>query len=914
LALAPGTRLGVYQVTAQLGVGGMGEVYRATDTKLKRQVAIKILPSSLGADLDRLARFQREAEVLASLNHPNIAAIYGLEDADGQKALVMELVEGEDLAQRIARGAIPLVEALPIATQIAEALEAAHEQGIIHRDLKPGNIKVREDGTVKVLDFGLAKAMEPTVGSFPSVSHSPTITTPAMTQAGMILGTAAYMAPEQAKGRTADKRSDVWSFGCVLYEMLTGRRAFEGEDVSDTLASVLKSEPDWNALPADVAPPVRTLVQRCLAKDRRQRVGQISTASFVMNESASLVSAAPVHPVGVLSRLPLWRRVVVPAAALIVGGASVGVSVWLATRPGDPDVTRFTLSRTGAGALAVDSQSRDLTITPDGTHIVYKGTATNGTGTQLFVRALDQLELTPLTALGQVPRSPFSSPDGRWIGFVEVGTPVRLRKVAMSGGPTFLLSDLDGASRGATWGDDDSIIFATAETSTGLQRVSSDGGAPTVLTKPNRERGESDHLWPQFLPGSQAVLFTITATTGGIDASQVAVLDLSTGTQKVLLRGGSQAYYVPSGHLVYVAAGTLRAVTFNLKRLEATGTAISVLSQVTTLQTGTAEFDIARNGTLVYVAGGAGAMARTLAWVDRQGREEEIKAVPARPYSSPRLSPDGTRVALDIRDQENDIWVLDFARETLIRVTSDAGIDQGPVWMPDGRRLVFSSQAGGTVGSLFWQAADGTGKAERLTEARNFQRPSDVLADGTRVLFSGFTGFAGPAATAIDVMMLTLEKDRPVQPLVQSPLIDAFGVISPDGRWLAYQSNDSGQFQIVVRPFPNVNDCKTQVSTGGGTEPRWRGNSEELFYFAPNGALMSVPVERGTTWRAGAPIKLFDVPYRRSEVSTSQSYDVSPDGKRFLMIKEGSGADPTPPTIEVVQNWFEELKRVVPTK
>ena len=559
----------------------------------------------------------------------------------------------------------------------------------------------------------------------------------------------------------------------------------------------------------------------------------------------------------------------------------------------------------------MDPQSRDLTITPDGTHIIYKGIGT--TGTQLFVRALDQLELTPLTALGQVPRAPFSSPDGRWIGFVEPGNPVMLRKVAISGGPALPLCGLDGASRGATWGDDDSIIFATAATSTGLHRVSSDGGEPTVLTKPNRERGESDHLWPQFLPGSQAVLFTITATTGGIDASQVAVLDLPTGTQKILIRGGSQAYYVPSGHLVYVAAGTLRAVAFNLERLEATGTAIPVLSQVATLPNGTAEFDIARDGTLVYVAGGAGVTARTLVWVDRQGREEEIKAAPARPYSSPRLSPDGTRVALDIRDQENDVWVWDLARETLIRVTSDAGIDQAPVWMPDGRRLVFSSQAGGAAGgSLFWQAADGTGKAERLTESRNFQRPSAVLADGTGVLFSEFTGVA---PTAADVMMLTLEKDRRVQPLVQSPLGDRNGVISPDGRWLAYESNDSGRFQIFVRPFPDVNEGKTQVSTVGGTEPRWARNSQELFYLAPDGALMSVPVERGPTWRAGMPIKLIDAPYtRRSDISYFQTYDVSPDGKRFLMIKEGSGPDQTPPTIEVVQNWFEELKRLVPTK
>ena len=630
-----------------------------------------------------------------------------------------------------------------------------------------------------------------------------------------------------------------------------------------------------------------------------------------MNESASLVSAAPVQPVSVLSRLPLWRRLVMPAAALIVGGASAGAGVWLATRPGVPHVTRFSLSRTGTGALAVDTQSRDLTITPDGTHIIYKGVGT--TGTQLFVRALDQLELTPLTAPGRAPRGPFSSPDGRWIGFVEVGNPVTLRKVAISGGPALHLCDLDGASRGATWGDDDSIIFATAATSTGLQRVSSEGGEPTVLTKPNRERGESDHLWPQFLPGSQAVLFTITATTGGIDASQVAVLDLPTGTQKILMRGGSQAQYVPSGHLVYVAGGTLRAVAFNLERLEATGTAIPVLSQVATLGNGTAEFDIARNGTLVYVTGGAAVSARTLVWVDRQGREEAIKAAPARPYSSPQLSPDGTRVALDIRDQDNDVWVWDLARETLTRVTSDAGVDQAPVWMPDGRRLVFTSQAGGAAGgSLFWQAADGTGKPERLTESRTYHRASAVSADGTRILFAEGTG---PVATAVDVMMLTLEKNRRVQPLVQSPLVDRNGVISPDGRWLAYESNDSGQFQIYVRPFPDVNEGRTQVSTAGGTEPRWARNNQELFYLAPDGALMSVPAERGPTWRAGIPIKLFDGPYtRRSDISNFQTYDVSPDGKRFLMIKERSGPDQTPPTIDVVQNWFEELKRLAPTK
>ena len=432
-----------------------------------------------------------------------------------------------------------------------------------------------------------------------------------------------------------------------------------------------------------------------------------------------------------------------------------------------------------------------------------------------------------------------------------------LKKVAITGGPALPLCRLEGQSRGATWGDDGSIVFATAAPSAGLQRVSSAGGEPTVLTKPNRERGEADHLWPQFLPGSQAVLFTITSTTSGIDASQVAVLDLRTGTTKILVRGGSQAQYVRSGHLVYAAAGTLRAIAFDVNRLEAIDTAVPVLAQVTTLPTGTAEFDVASDGTLVYVSGGAGvAPGRTLVWVDRKGHEEPVKAAPARAYTYPRLSPDGMRVALDIRDQDFDIWVWDFARETLSRVTFDPGLDRAPAWTPDGRRVVFSSQASGVGTSLFWQAADGMGTAERLTQSPNVQFPSTVSPDGTRVVFS-----EGQNTTRFDVMMLTLDKDHRVQPLVQTPFDERNGEVSLDGRWLAYESNDSGQVQIYVRPFPDVNKGRWQVSTGGGTQPLWARNGQELFYLAPNGTLMSVRVERGTTWAAGTPTKLIDGQY-----------------------------------------------------
>jgi serine/threonine-protein kinase len=918
VTLVAGTRFGAYEVLAAIGAGGMGEVYRARDTRLNRDVALKVLPEVFILDRDRLARFKREAQLVASLNHPNIAAIYGLEESDHVQALVLELVEGKTLADRIADGPVPVDEAMPIARQIAEALEAAHEQGIIHRDLKPANVKLRPDGAVKVLDFGLAKSLEPVAATGGDVSTSPTLTSPAMTRLGVILGTAPYMSPEQAKGRQADKRSDVWAFGAVLYEMLSGQRAFKGDDTSDTLAAVLKSEPDWSALAADVPAHIRMLIQRCLAKDRRQRMADMSVALFVMTDEVGRVLLDPPRSAGSTElarqpQRPLWRRLVVPTAAAILVGAAVATAVWLTMRPSAARVTRFTHSPTGAGALNVDPQSRDLTVTPDGRHIVYKGT-TGTTGTQLFVRALDRLEATPLTSPG-MPRAPFSSPDGQWIGFVEPA-PLTLKKVPITGGPALSLCRLDGPSRGATWGDDNSIIFATAVTSTGLQRVSSAGGEPTVLTKPNRERGEDDHLWPQFLPGSQAVLFTITATTGGIDASQVAVLDLrtlrtGTGTPKILVRGGSQAQYLPSGHLVYVAAGTLRVVVFDLKRREAIGTPIPVLSQVVTLPTGTAEFDVARDGTLVYMSGGPTVAPRTLVWVDRQGHEEAIKGAPARSYLHPRLSPDGTRAALDIRDQENDIWVWDFARETLTRLTIDPGRDQVPVWMPDGRRVVFSSHAGGYAG--IWQATDGTSTTEPLTQSTTgtSQRPSAVSADSTRVLFS-----QAVPATASDVMMLTLEKDRRVEPLVRTPFIEQNAEISPDGRWLAYESNDSGQFQISVRPFPDVNKGRSQVSTGGGTQPLWARSGQELFYLAPTGALMSVRVERGAAWTAGTPTKLIDAPYYGEDgISSARSYDVSPDGKRFLMIKQGGGADkhPAPTSLVVVQNWFEELKRLVPT-
>ncbi len=541
-------------------------------------------------------------------------------------------------------------------------------------------------------------------------------------------------------------------------------------------------------------------------------------------------------------------------------------------------------------------------LTADGATLVYKGGADAGV-TQLFLRPLDALEPTPLTTPG-APKAPFASPDGQWVGFFEPGPPVALKKVAITGGPAQLLTSFDGASRGATWGDDGSIIVATTNQATGLYRVSSSGGEPTVLTRPNRERGEYDHLYPQYLPGNRTVLFTITSSPSTPETALVAALDLETLEQKILVRGGSQAFYVSTGHLVYVAAGALRAVRFDLERLEVVGTAVPAVSELVMLPSGTADFDLTRSGTLAYVVGGASqeTSPRTLVWVDRKGQEEIVRGAAKRPYLGPRLSPDGTKLAVSISDQSADIWVWDFARETLTRVTTDPGTDQAPIWMPDGKRLVYSSQADASGGSLFLQAADGSGSAQRLTEQP--ARPSGVLADGLRIL-SSMPG--GP--TSVDVMTVSLA-DRRVEPIVQTPFIDSNGEVSPDGKWLAYQTNDSGSNQIVARPFPKVNDGKFVVSNAGGTHPRWARNGQELFYVAPSGALMGVAVGRGSGWATSAPNVLVQGNYYVSNMRGGAAYDVSPDGKRFLVMKSTDAAAPA--SLVVVQNWGEELKRLLP--
>ena len=912
--LTPGTHLGTFRIEALIGAGGMGEVYRAHDTKLGRAVALKVLPDFFAGDGDRRARFEEEARALAALNHPHIGAIYGVEDSGEVAALVLELVDGATLAERLGAGPMPFEEIVRIARQLADGLEAAHDRGIVHRDLKPANVKITPDATVKILDFGLAKVEGSAAREASLEPQSPTRSRRA-TVAGAIVGTAAYMSPEQARGHAVDKRADIWAFGCVLYEMLTGQRVFDGQGVSETLARVLEREPDWARLPATLSPALRTYLKCCLQKDPRQRVQAIGDVRLALE--GAFDTAVPTTAPTVAAA---WRRVtLVGVAAVVASGAIVGSLVWFAARraePVPPRVSRLQVTPVGAAALSIDWNDRDLAITPDGSRLIYVGNQ----GTQIFVRALDALAPVAVFKGGGISGL-FVSPDGRWIGFYDrLGM---LKKVAVDGGPADTMATIDtSGSSGATWGPDDTIITATNSVDTGLIRVSAAGGPLTVLTRPDRAQGEADHFWPEMLPGGRAVLFTITSQTDGLEAAQVAVLDLQTGMRKILVRGGSHAHYVSSGpgsptrgerdggHLLYAAAGTLRAVPFDLARLETRGAPVTVVPDVATTIRGGVNAVVAGDGTLAYVLGTVEGTPRTLVWVDRQGRETPIPAQP-RPYLLPAVSPDGTGVALFVNDQERDLWLWDLRRTTLTRLTSTPGVDVVHVWTPDSRRLIFTSERGG-VRNLFWQAADGAGAAERLTESPNTQYPTGVSPDGRRLIFSEES-----PTTGNDVMALELDETRRVTPLVQSPFVERNGTVSPDGRWLAYEANDSGRFEIYVRPFPEVNGGRWQVSTSGGTRPIWTrsGQRQELFYVSPTGAIMGVEVARSPSWEATTPTLVVKEGYFTNLNWWGRSYDVSPDGQRFLMIKEG-GAEGTaaPASIIVVQHWIEELKRIVPTK
>jgi serine/threonine-protein kinase len=931
MSLAAGTRLGAYEIVSLLGAGGMGEVYRARDGKLDRDVALKILPDHFASDAERLARFEREARTLASLNHPHIAQIYGFEQSGTTSALVMELVDGEDLSQRIARGAIPLDEALPIARQIADALEAAHEQGIIHRDLKPANVKVRPDGTVKVLDFGLAKALDQGSGigdrGSGNAANSPTLTAHA-TQVGIIIGTAAYMSPEQTRGKVVDRRADIWAFGVVGYELLSGRRAFEGEAISDVLAAVLRQEIDWTALPADTPPELTRLLKRCLDRDVKQRLRDIGEARVTIDriisgaptfaEASTSAKAAADKSAGTADS-PAWRKAL-PVAAVIVASALTGLAVWSFMRPAPAPplpVQRYPLTLPASTAY-VGEAGGGLAVSPDGTRIVYAAFAAGKR--LLHLRSLDQLDALPIRGTDDA-YNPFFSPDGEWIGFFT-SPEGRLKKVAVKGGTPVTLSET-GVPTGA-WLADGTIAFTRQDVpGWALMRVPAAGGAATKLSTPDPANQEVRHAFPEPLPGGHDILFSISVGSTSFNNARVAVLSLGTGTYRTVIEQGYHARYSPSGHLVYMLSGNLMAVPFDVTRLQVTGPPVQVVDGVRGRSiNGEAGFAVSSTGFLIYAPGRTTTeVSRALVWVDRSGREAPI-AAPARAYRSPRLSPDATRVAVDIDDQEDDIWIWDVVRRNLTRLTFDPYSDGSPVWSPDNRRIYFSSTrargAANATANMYGQAADGTGQAERLTDGPRSQLPRTLSPDGKRLLFVEIN-----PKTGRDISMLSLD-DHKTTPLIQTAFDEQNPEISPDGRWIAYQSNDSGVAfggSIYVRPFPAVDSGRWQVSTGGGSRPMWARSGRELFYAVanPDGtglSMMSVPVQGGATFVAGAPQRLFEGRFVATTTTPGRTFDVSADGQRFLMIRDTSDdiAVAAGPSLIFVLNWFDELRRLAPTR
>jgi len=917
--------LGHYRILSKLGEGGMGEVYRARDTKLNRDVALKILPDVFAADPDRLARFTREAETLASLNHPNIAHVYDAGKPDASSAvgfLVMELVEGEDLSAHIARGPIALSDALPIARQIAEALEAAHESGIVHRDLKPANVKVREDGTVKVLDFGLAKALGPDSVSSPAAAmNSPTLTNRA-TQMGMIIGTAAYMAPEQARGRAVDRRADVWAFGVVLYEMLSGRRAFDGDDISITLASVLKEDVSWSALPADLPIPIRRLLRRCLEKDPRRRLSSIGDARLELDEAAAPSDRdGALAPVGITTApvvIPPWRRALpwgVAAAGILAAGATL--MMWAPWQTSPPPEPRRFLVKTGADASLRSDLGAAAILSPDGRTLAF--TARQSEAVRLFVRKLSELQAVALPGTEDAT-SPFFSPNGESIAFFAGG---KLKKVAVSGGAAVPLCDVPQA-RGGTWTERDEIIFTpTGLNNVALLRVSASGGKPEAFGV--LSEGATTQRWPQALPGDKGILFSESETVTGWDSGNLVVAPIGGGAGKVVVKGGYYGRFVPSGgvapdradradgHLLYMQQGTLFAVRFNLDRLETVGEARPALEGVAAnLTTGGAQIGFSLDGTLVYVPGLAGSANNRIDWMTRDGRVSVLRSQEA-DWAQPRFSPDGQRLALTVFDgKQRDVWVYDWAREAMQQLTLDAGNDGNPVWTPDNRRIVYHADVHKNgKPNLFWANADGTGDVVRLTDSPNSQQAWSIHPGGKFIAFQETV-----AATGIDLMILPLEGDLTREltagtPTVflRTPVNEMQPIFSPDGRWIAYFSNVSGQNDVHVRPFPGPGG-HWRITTEGGSFPRWSKTSNELFYLR-QGKVMVVPYTVvGDSFRADKPQMWSPTSY--VQLGVLGSYDVHPDGKRLAIVAAKDQGNVTQDQIVVISNFFDYLWSIAP--
>ena len=902
MALTVGSRLGHYDVTALIGEGGMGQVYRAIDTQLGRDVALKILPDAFAADPDRLARFQREAQVLASLNHPGIAAIYGIEKSEATQALVLELVEGPTLADRIAKGPIPLDEALPIAKQIAEALEAAHEAGVIHRDLKPANIKVREDGTVKVLDFGLAKALDTAPAGDPS--QSPTLTA-AATQMGVIMGTAAYMSPEQARGKPVDKRTDIWAFGVVLYEMLAGARPFQGEDVSLTLASVMKSDVDVRTL-LEVPDTLRRVLDRCLQKDPRERIRDIGDVRLALKGAFETTPSTLSEP-SIGPQLGVWQRPVPALLAAAVLVVLTGLTVWSLGRPTVPDpprVTRFSVAlpdgvRFGATARHL------VALSSDGTRLAYRA------GLQTYVRDMDRAEAVPVQGLQgfQVGVEPFFSPDGQSLGFHANG---QLRRVEIGTGTSITLAS-SAAPTGASWEADGTILFSPQRVA-GIWRVSADGGRPELLI----EVADGEQVQgPSMLPGDEWVLFTLRPVgVENWEAAQIVVQSIETGQREVLFEGGRDVRYVSTGHLVYAQDYALFAVPFDTATLSVGASPVLLVEGVlSNILGGAVHFSVADDGTLAYISRGPVDDERHLAWVDRDGREEPLTVAGA--FETLDLSPDGSRAAFGttgLGGANADVWISQLGRGDLTRLTTDPAVDESPLWSRDGRRVAFTTDRNGRP-EVMWKAADGTGTAESIVvfdESANRVVPSDWSPDGTTLVVT-----VALRSSDQDVVLAPVDGDGKWTPLLETDADEHQPAISPNGRWIAFSSNENGSYEVNVQRFPEGTE-RQPVSVGTGQSPTWSVDGREILYLrAPAGppdAIMRVSIAGGDDDTeplvVGTPELLFDDTYF-NRPGGQRSYDVSPDDGRLLVIA-GRPSSGVRTEVQVVLNWFEELKARVP--
>jgi serine/threonine-protein kinase len=929
LTLVAGARIGSYEVLDLLGTGGMGEVYRARDTKLHRDVALKILPSEFALDPDRLARFKREAQVLAALDHPNIGAIYGFEDADGVHALVLQLVEGPTLADRIARGPIPIEEALPIARQIAEALEAAHEQGIIHRDLKPANIKVRDDGSVKVLDFGLAKLAEPvesrgtSTGTPPrapmyAATQSPTITTPAMTMAGVILGTAAYMSPEQAKGRPADKRSDIWAFGCVLYEMLTGKRAFDGEDVSDTLAYVLTRPVDFAALPSTTPVAVRRLLARCLERNYKRRLAHASDARLDIEDAQSgqVPDQAIEHlasPPAFASRTRVWIIAAVTAIATAVGAAAA----WM-LKPAPIErhvVTRFTITVPEGARLFGLAARRHIAISPDGSTLAYVADR------HLYVRRMSDLDARSIYE-GPVTDIAFS-PDGRNIAFVASngnGTDLLsgIRRISLDGGSAGTITRLPRLATGLSW-KRDGITYGIGVD--GAMRISPGGGTPEQLVKAGNEE---IILTPETEPDGDTVIFTSfnaasVSSNNWQDTARIVAQSVKTGARKVLVTGGSDGRYLPTGHLMYLLHGTVFVAPMDLRRLEITGSAVPLIEGVrrtgfSVAGVGISQVVVSDTGTLMYIPGADGvASVQKLAVADQAGHLEELPLASG-DYDHPRLSPDGKQVAFQLNEGDaSAIWVYDLSRKAAARRLTLSGRNRFPIWSADGTRITFQSDRDGDPG-IYWQRADGGSPPERLTtpERGTAQVPESWSPDGMTLLFNVTKG------TRVSLAMFTLQGKGVKEIGTIQSATPTNATFSPDGRWVAYQAGEFTSDAIYVQPFPfSGTPFRITKSDSDAHHPVWSRDGKDLFFIPGPNRLAVVHITTTPGFTFSDPIPISRGLNEGVNPLRQRGWDVMADG-RFLGIgsvqQSGESATTAPGQIQVISNWFDEVRQRVPTK